>query len=192
MTTLLIVTDIYGRSSHIDELKVTLPRHFNTIHIISPYTSDDSFDGVEQQRYQHFIDSIGHDGYKERVADSLRQLKNEPVIVLAFSAGGTAAWRALQENRYLCQRLIAFYPGQLRHYHQLAPNCPTTILMAAKEQHFDTNLLSGQLNEHSNVNCQITPWLHGYCNPLSQHFDQQGYQAMLTMLSEFACLSTNH
>lgn len=85
------------------------------------------------------------------------------------SALATQAAPGLQFVR----QAFCFYGGQIRHFAELSPCCPTTFIWA-QEPHFDVKALSGVLAQKHHVSSYISHYQHGFINPKSAGYHKQG------------------
>jgi len=85
------------------------------------------------------------------------------------SASATQAAPGLQFVR----QAFCFYGGQIRHFAELSPCCPTTFIWA-QEPHFDVKALSGVLAQKHHVSSYISHYQHGFINPKSAGYHKQG------------------
>ncbi len=181
---LLIATDIFGQSLHTDELRQQLAHTRNEVTVIDPYFGQRYNFIDEAAAYQHFSETLSIDEYAQELATHIAN-SNQPVTVLGFSAGATAAWAVaaqLTENTLI--KMIGFYGSQIRYLDKLTPNCPCQLVFPKLEQHFNLQPLITNLQTKENVLCTSTPYLHGFMNPLSSNFNQAGYEKYLTWLNQ--------
>jgi dienelactone hydrolase len=169
----LIVTDIFGCNESLQSFCGQLT---DELHIVSPYdfhTNNDTFH--EQVMYQHFIDNLGHDAYADKVQEALINIR--PDFIVAFSAGATAAWRALARTPLKrVQKMIAFYPGQIRNFTELNPNCHVDIYFPEVEEHFDLNSVISALKTIPSLYVVKSRYKHGFMNASSNNFDLDAYR----------------
>lgn len=169
----LIVSDIFGCTN---QLKSFCEQFSGEVLIVSPYeatTADNELH--EQLMYDKFIDGLGHDGYANKVQEAL--IKFSPDFIIAFSAGATAAWRALAMTPLKrVQKMIAFYPGQIRHFTSLNPNCHVDIYFPDVEKHFDLNPVIATLKTIPCLYVVKSRYKHGFMNALSENFNHDAYQ----------------
>jgi len=173
-----IITDIYGITPALSTWVDSLKSHYQHVHLLSPYDDtplDEAMLNSEQNEqdekkiYQHFIAQCGHDLYTNKV----RELMSNHNIdcVLAFSAGASATWRALADDSYNVEHFIGCYPSQIRHHLDISPTCNTSLIFPDSEPHFLVDDVIATLNDYSQVQCIKTPWLHGFFNQYSAHFN---------------------
>lgn len=183
--TLLVCSDIFGISA---ELQAFCQDWRGELLLLSPYSQQQHFSN-DEKAYQYFQQQGGLDSYRKKLQQTLRQLATLPqsqqqtVIAVGFSAGAAALWCELgfaqnsktpSKNRAcVVQQAFCFYGGQIRHFAQLNPCCPTTLIWA-QESHFDVNLLAAALADKHNVSNSLCRYNHGFINPQSGGYHKQG------------------
>lgn len=183
----LIVTDIFGITAHLAHFSRLLSAKTQ---IIDPYNAQLQSPVNEQLQYAKFINECGHDGYLDKTLNALNNLE-QPTIVIAFSAGGTAAWRAQahQHNPYI-KKVVAFYPGQIRHFLALDAKIPCEFIFPKEERHFELTPVVIELKSKEYVSCERTLYQHGFMNPLSVGFNNQAYKKYSEQLLNKEVLQT--
>ena len=168
----LIVSDIFGCTN---QLKKFSEQFSGEVQVVSPYeVTEPDYELQEQSIYDEFINRLGHDGYSNKVQEAL--IKFSPDFIIAFSAGATAAWRALAMTPLKrVQKMIAFYPGQIRHFTNLNPNCHVDIYFPYVEKHFDLNPVINTLKTIPCLYVIKSRYKHGYMNALSENFNHDAY-----------------
>jgi dienelactone hydrolase len=169
----LIVSDIFGCT---ENLKSFSSQFSGEVKILSPYEVYDDFDTLhEQMMYERFIENLGHDAYADKVRETL--INFSPDFIIAFSAGATAAWRALAGTPLKrVQKMIAFYPGQIRNFTNLNPNCHVDIYFPELEKHFDLKPVIATLKAIPCLYVIKSRYKHGFMNALSENFNQEAFQ----------------
>jgi len=178
---IVIVSDIFG---YTDELEQLTSRFTDNAIIVDPYQACRHSFVNDKQAYQRFCEDGGMDAYIKVVSNTLKTL-TQPYIIVGFSAGAAAAWHYLNDCDEHCQRAVLFYGGQVRHYANLTPKVPTTIVHPFMEEHFDIAKLSLQLSNTSNVKVINTPYQHGFMNPLSAGYDEKGANIYIDWLLSY-------
>ncbi|MCF6440690.1 hypothetical protein L1077_14740 [Pseudoalteromonas luteoviolacea] len=164
----LIVSDIFGQTKCLESFVNELD---GSTSICSPYPfRQGHLNRDEETAYKQFMDSVGHDKYFQKVVEAISD--KQPDLVIGFSAGGVACWRALAAMPIKSTtKLIAFYPGQIRNYLQLNPKCDVDIYFPYQEAHFDIKPVIHHLSSMPGINCYRTRYEHGFMNSLSRNFD---------------------
>ncbi|TMP34288.1 hypothetical protein [Pseudoalteromonas rubra] len=177
----LIVGDIFGHSDYLEDFAQNLGADYK---VSSPYGEFEAKINLpENQVYQSFIDEVGHDKYMRQVLDDI--LAYQPDLIIAFSAGAVAAWRALSAIALKSSvKLIAFYPGQIRNYLHLNPGCRVDIFFPYQEHHFDIVPIMEILQQQPNIECFRTRYEHGFMNSLSSHYNSDAYGHYLAKCQE--------
>lgn len=176
----LVVSDIFGHTAELDAFVQSLE---GKVVVCSPYSFlGDESPKCEKAVYQTFLERLGHDEYAAKVKDYI--VTYSPDCIIGFSAGAVAAWRALAATPLKrVQKLLAFYPGQIRHFTQLRPNCHVDIYFPESEPHFDLCAVIEQIKHVAGVNVIRTRYQHGFMNRLSQNYDVDAYRHYARMCS---------
>ncbi|CAH9058135.1 hypothetical protein PSECIP111951_01809 [Pseudoalteromonas holothuriae] len=168
----LIISDIFGHTANLDAFANELS---DEVVICSPYRVKQSVrQKTEGEIYEQFKNTIGHDGYMAKVEKAIGT--HQPDLIIAFSAGAVAAWRAIANMPHtLPNKLIGFYPGQIRNYLHVQPKCFVDLLFPHQESHFELTPVINTLKKMSWVNCTRTRYNHGFMNALSNQFNKYAY-----------------
>lgn len=178
---IILATDIFGLTSHVQEFVAHLRERGHVPVSISPFSLSLSFTD-EAEAYAAFLQTGGVEAYTGKILAGL-QAAAEPLICIGFSAGAAALWKALAHSEAGRARLaIIFYGAQIRDAAQLQPLCETLLVFPAEEPHFSVAGLVSRLQGRPGVCCTQVPWLHGYMNRLSRNFDPAGYRRTLAWL----------
>ncbi len=190
----LIFTDIFGITDAIKTLSDTLNQQGNTVSIVDPYQGVQIKSTHEVDIYQYFLEECGHEHYLAKVNNVLLAALasgNQDIFIIAFSAGASAAWKALdkinplfksdQANKCI-KHFLGFYPTQIRHHLALTPVCRSTLIFAEREKHFNVKDVIAHLSKSEQVQCIQVPLLHGFMNPLSLNYNPQAQMIFEHML----------
>ncbi|MBO9490658.1 hypothetical protein J7384_09810 [Endozoicomonas sp. G2_1] len=187
----LIVTDVFGHNSALENLINSLD---GDIDVVSPYTTEQSFDD-DNDAYQYFTKHLGFEGYCQMLSHKLKSYRGESVSILGFSVGAAALWwfagQEVSKNLSITGGL-GFYGNQIRHFTELTPNFPMTLIVPKFEPHFSVNQLKTDLAGKAQLTVESCDYLHGFINSKSVNFNQTGYQAYLNrlaLLSRDQCFS---
>jgi dienelactone hydrolase len=188
---LLIATDIFGIGPHIDDMiHRILPANANCM-VIDPYGAQEQNFYSEQDAYDIFNEEGGLDTYCENLTRAVIEL--EPDVVIGFSAGGSALYKVLAENRDVDVRaLMAFYPSQIRHFDNLVLSVPSTILFPEQEPHFDVKELQKRLSSKPNVQVEQTDFAHGFMNPYSDNYSEEAEEYYITVMKQWLVQYLSH
>lgn len=181
MTSVLVVSDIFGRCDGLQCLCADLSTVDSQIRIIDPFQGQFQRFANEAEAYAAFTEQCGHDAYTELVQQALQHAVD---IVIGFSAGASALWRALGENAAQVKLARLYYPGQLHLHFGVVPQLPTQLVFGATEQHFDVDDLLAKLPNDSNLRTERTLWQHGFMNLASESFSHDGYQQHVLQLKQ--------
>lgn len=180
----IALPDVFGATSEFASLVASLPQSFD---ILCPYQGHPPTFCSEQEAYDTFTELTGFEGYVDAVRQAL-ETSVSPVSLLGFSMGASVAWRLSAElpvNRL--NGSLGFYGNQIRHHTDLLPNSPYTLVLPESEPHFSIRELCNRITDKRGVRLVPSPYLHGYMNRLSDHFDEHGYASTLRQLSVLNC-----
>ncbi|MEH6631126.1 MAG: hypothetical protein V7776_09875 [Halopseudomonas aestusnigri] len=168
----VIVTDIFGRTSGPEQMVECLSRQSVETIVIDPYRGIENSFANEDDAYASFITHCGHDHYAELVHQKLAGLEG-PLLLVGFSVGASAIWRCLDSSiANKIHHFIGFYPGQIRNHLSLNPVCPTTLIFPKEENHFSVDDVMDTLNAKGAVNCHQVEALHGFMNVCSRNYSK--------------------
>ncbi|WP_404340152.1 dienelactone hydrolase family protein [Pseudoalteromonas mariniglutinosa] len=166
----ILVTDIFGVTDAIVSLTTFLATDSIKVTVVDPYDGQITTFANEQCAYDAFISQCGHSNYVANVKNAIG-FTDEHVVLLGFSAGASAAWKAIDGNYpQSVVHFVGFYPSQIRHHLDVLPPCPVTLVFPYKEEHFDINKVINELSKLEMVFCIKTALLHGFMNSLSLNF----------------------
>ncbi|MBU2113296.1 MAG: dienelactone hydrolase family protein [Gammaproteobacteria bacterium] len=184
MTThVLVLSDIFGLCAGLDRLLADLNQAGAAVQLVDPYQGKRQQFADEASAYAEYIVQCGHDAYAAIAAQALQSSVQPYDIALGFSAGATAIWRALAPvEPDLVKQAILFYPGQIHQHLALTPQVPTQVVFGHSEPHFAVAEICTQLQQKPGVSAVSTGYAHGFINPASKAFDEDGYQQQLSKL----------
>lgn len=179
---ILVASDIYGVTP---ELR-SLVQHFSGgAEIVSPYAVENVKLATEEEAYEAFLKNGGIDAYTLKLSNVIASLR--PDALIAFSAGATAAWRALSAANLSPRQGILFYGSRIRDYLSLRPTVPTKLIFAEHEKAFDVAPVVANLRMQGLDAVVMSGTRHGFMNARSPGFDpvamQEGIRETLRLLS---------
>ncbi|QUM90087.1 dienelactone hydrolase family protein [Moritella sp. 36] len=167
---IIIMTDIFGLTTDIDLLAVSLSTELTRVTVIDPYDGHKQTFINEQAAYDAFMTLCGHEQYISAVASAIA-LSEDEVVLLGFSAGASAAWKAIdRHSNPLIKHCIGFYPSQIRNHLDVIPCCPVTLVFPCEEKHFEVDNILSALASLKQVHCIKTSFYHGFMNSLSENY----------------------
>lgn len=191
--TILIVSDIFGQQHDLDDFACSLKCN-EPIIFIDPYQGRYHHFTNEEHAYQTFLQHCGHDDYANIICDILNNITNNntAIMIIAFSAGASATWRALARlslnKQANIKYFVGFYPSQIRHHLNLTVNYPTRLFFPQQEMLFSVDSVINVLKKKPSIRCIKTVYLHGFMNPLSINFN---LQAKLLYIQELQKIISN-
>nr|WP_321513780.1 dienelactone hydrolase family protein [uncultured Pseudodesulfovibrio sp.] len=173
---IILVTEIWGRTAHVDLMAEAFDRASHAVTVIDPYDGHDRKFGNEQEAYAAFITQCGHDEYARRVCHAVSEAQ-EPVYLIGFSAGAGAVWQAVcQEQAHTIPGALCFYGSSIRTMLDAVPTVPVELIFPDHESHFDVQCVVQSLQGKPMTKCHVVPYGHGFMNPLSENYDGEGYE----------------
>ena len=167
---IIIITDIFGLTKDTDLLAASLSTEQARVTVIDPYEGNKQQFVNEHAAYDTFMTRCGHERYISAVASAI-ELSEGEVVLLGFSAGASAAWKAIDQlSNPLIKHYIGFYPSQIRNHLDVIPCCPVTLIFPCEERHFEVDDVIAALSSLKQVNCIKTSFYHGFMNSLSDNF----------------------
>ncbi|MCG8529061.1 MAG: dienelactone hydrolase family protein [Desulfovibrionales bacterium] len=181
---LIIGTDIWGRTPHVEAMAESFADVAKTVTIVDPYAGEDLNFSDEETAFSRFIETGGHARYAQCVADVVAAAE-EPVCLLGFSAGAGAVWSAVNshDSGQICCAM-GFYGASIRTMMDVEPVVPVDLIFSDNEKHFDVEAVARDLQDKANVQCYIAPFVHGFMNPAYAHFDTEVYLFWVDWIKE--------
>lgn len=177
----VIVSDIFGRTTALERLALQLSEH-TVIH--DPYFGKDMAFRSEDQAYAYFSEHVTLDGYVAQIHSRIQDM-DKPLCLVGFSAGASAIWQlSACFSAHTVSGAFGFYGSQIRHAAEIEPRFPVTLTFPKYETHFSVSELMERLTVKANVTLRQVPYLHGFMNPHSINYNQQGYQSELSVLRD--------
>ncbi|QGY40561.1 dienelactone hydrolase [Pseudodesulfovibrio cashew] len=185
---IMLVTEIWGRTPHVERLAAGLGHAANRVSIIDPYGGYDPAFPSEEAAYDTFIGRCGHAAYAERVSEALAEA-DSPVCLVGFSAGAGAVWAAVcGDNAGRACGAIGVYGSAIRSMTDLDPKVPIELIFPEIEPHFDVAALVRSLRGKPNVSCRTVPQGHGFMNPLSVNYDEAACEQWAAWIAQRAMM----
>lgn len=184
---LLLVADIFGQTEALDALAADLAPNATSVRIVAPYGGSAPHFSSSDDAYAAFLEHCGHDAYLARVRSALQDTE-EPLLLVGFSAGASAAWRAVNQDTSgkIC-RFVGFYPTRIRHHLDITLHVPTMLIFPSMEAFFSVDDLIAELTFFSLVSCLRTEYAHGFMNPASSGFDPAAHTTFSAYLRALLC-----
>lgn len=185
----LIVTDIFGVTAPVLSLANVLMEEQVIVEVVDPYDGTKKSFIHDQVAYKAFLADCGHDSYFRKVQNVISSSLEE-LVIIGFSTGASAAWRNMEiDEQSKILHFVGFYPGQIRHYLNITPKYPCTIVLPNREEHFNVSEVSRLLAEIDNVQCVTTEFGHGFMNPLSANYSKIGADAFNKVINQASKLA---
>ncbi len=182
---ILLATDIFGYTNAIEALKHHFKFLRESVLILDPYDAKQMNFQNENEAYETFMQTCGLENYAKLCQKTLDALCDEEVILIGFSMGASALWRVLDGRKEgTIKHFYGFYASQIRHFVDVNPRVPCTLIFPNCEPHFDVEALMSKLATKESLTCIKTVYLHGFMNPLSVNYDAKGYAEYCKWLEE--------
>lgn len=175
----LIASDIFGRTSALEELASELS---DSIEIFDPYDSKQMNFNNEREAYRYFVSNVGLDKYSNNLKKITKSF-SEPLRLIGFSVGASAIWNfSSQSNLKHISKAYCFYGSQIRNEKNICPIFPIQLIFPDSEKHFSVSKLITDISGKENVQILQTPFSHGFMNRHSENFNQTGYTQFIQTL----------
>ncbi|WP_417070986.1 dienelactone hydrolase family protein [Niveibacterium terrae] len=161
----IIACDIHGIHAELRALCAPLGE---ALTFLSPWEGEGCPFASEALAHQALIAERGIETYADRIAECAA---GEPVFLIAFSVGATAAWlHACSGEAHPESAAVLFYGSRIREHAQRVPKFPVEAIFAEREASFEPAALVAAL-KRERVRCAIVPGTaHGFMNPCSVNF----------------------
>lgn len=172
---LIVVSDIFGKTSALIELVNQFSGIYNEISFIDPYDGKTTTFKNEEEAYQHFQQNCGLETLTERLRTNIEN-STVPVDIIGFSVGASAVW-TISDMRTSnnIRNLVCFYGSRIREKTAISPSFPTVLIFPAFEKSFDLKPVIHALERKKNVKILQTDYLHGFMNKESVNFSEAAY-----------------
>lgn len=181
---IIFVTEIWGKTPHVDAMVSFFKDTADNITIVDPYDGADPAFPSEKEAYAQYQAQCGHAEFAERVSKALRE-STEPTCLVGFSAGAGAVWSAVSADSVgTAKAAICFYGSSIRDMVDYDPKVPVDLVFSDNEPHFDVESVARTLQDIPNAQCYITPFAHGFMNPLSANFHGEAYHFWLKWIKD--------
>jgi len=180
---LIVLTDIYGKTKHLEKLVQSLSSKYSSIDIIDPYESLKIDFLNEADAYTYFQKNCGLDNYIDKLSQYLKVQQNNEYHLLGFSIGASVIWAVSEKYQFNEKvKAICFYGSQIRNFLYIQPNIKVDLYFAKKELNFNTDEIINILMKKTKVNCFKTDYLHGFMNQESKNYNKNGYTKYIDIL----------
>ena len=167
---IVLLHEIYGINAHIQRTADIWKRRGFDVYtpMLFPHSAPFRYD-QQDEAYRHFSDNVGFDtAGVESLLAGLRE-KYGTVLVIGYSVGATLGWLAARSG--LCDGVICHYGSRIRQHSDIAPPCPTLVIIASDEPAFDPRIMQNELEKKPSVSCRMFNAQHGFCDADSQVWD---------------------
>ncbi|WP_394391332.1 hypothetical protein [Shewanella woodyi] len=177
-----LITDIFGVTDHLLQIQQGIAGAGWVCEVLDPYCGVERQFTSESVAYESFIAECGHKKYCDLVISNL-EAADCPCVVIGFSAGASAAWKALDRiGSDVVSQLIGFYPSQIRHHLAVNPSVPVSLVFPAFEAHFDLDAVMVSLAKKSLLMLSQTQYEHGFINFYSSAYHKLASSQYIDLL----------
>lgn len=182
--TIILVTEIWGKTSHVELMADALRRVASTVLIVDPYDGTDPGFLTEDEAYTEYLAVCGHSEYASRVARELAKAV-EPVYLVGFSAGAGAVWSTVTGvNDSALKAAFCFYGSSIRTTLDRTPSVPTYLIFPNHEKHFDVDEVIMGLQKGDMTHCHQADCGHGFMNPMSENYSKRAHDLWFDWMLE--------
>ncbi|MCG8635547.1 MAG: hypothetical protein MI863_17060 [Desulfobacterales bacterium] len=177
---IIIAPDIFGNTPALARLARKLEKTITgaCVDIIDPY-GENVFFRQEDEAYAYFTTHLNIPAYSDMISARLSGEK-QPVILLGFSAGGSAVWHLSgRADSAAAVRGIVFYGSQIRYHRDISPGFDMNLIFPAAEPHFDVDDLIEVLSPAPGVTISRADGLHGFMNEYSKNYSRELYTGFM-------------
>jgi len=180
---LVVVTDIFGISSALNELVASCSELYETTTIVDPYCVVNMHFTYEKVAYQNFMKNCGLNTLAEKLEIVIEGMSSE-VDIVGFSVGGTCAWDISANSSFNhIRKITCFYGSRIRDRLSVSPRFSTRVIFPRHEESFDVEPVIQALEKKTNTDVVRTEYLHGFMNKKSINFSATGYQYFNKLLT---------
>lgn len=180
---LITISDIFGRTRHLENLMQHLTDAYDSIDLIDPYSGARLDFRNEQEAYAYFQANIGLEKYRDVLLDHLQDTLHTEHHLLGFSIGASAIWLLSgMLDFHTNTKASCFYSSQIRNHLEIQPQLNIDLYFPENEPTFEVRVIMKELAQKSNVQCFQTSYLHGFMNKLSVNYNKDGYHHYIEIL----------
>ncbi len=184
----ILVTEIWGHTKYVNKMADAFLCNASSVSVVDPYNGTDPGFVNEEEAYSCYLSECGHSEYAKRVSLALSRA-TAPVCLVGFSAGAGAVWSAVCKKEVdRAQGAICFYGSSIRTMTELVPSIPVDLVFSEHEPNFEVTQVVQALQKHPLTDCHLTPYGHGFMNPLSANYNSNAYQQWLTWIQDRVAL----
>lgn len=184
---IVLLHEIYGLNAHIQRTADRWKTRGFDVYTPALFPHAAPFAYHQQDKaYRHFCDKVGFD--PTAIVSLLAELraKYATVLIIGYSTGATLAWLAARSG--LCDGVICHYGSRIRQYSNIAPPCPTLVILASDEPAFDPRALQDELKKQPTVICRMFHARHGFCDADSQAWNSRLARQVAEIADRFISL----
>ena len=120
---ILVASDIFGATP---ELFALAKRFHPKPLVVSPYLKPEPEFENEEKTYVAYLSAGGLEAYVNKLSEAIAEY--HPDALIGFSAGATAAWRALSASPLSLKSALLFYGSRIRDYLDIRPQIPVKLI----------------------------------------------------------------
>ncbi|MBD1373903.1 dienelactone hydrolase family protein [Hazenella sp. IB182357] len=177
----ILMHEIYGVNDHMHHMqKQLIADGYDTLCL-------DLYDGKQfelhegHRAYSYFKQEVGFTKASDHLIHKMKELRGQYpfLFVIGFSVGATSAWLSCTASE-LCDGVVCYYGSRIRDYTDQTPKCPTLLIFAEHEVHFDVGALMGVLSHHPQTVLKRFYGAHGFSNPYAKAYNEEAAKQAYT------------
>ncbi len=169
----IIVTDIFGKTPALNRI---IARLSGEVKIVDPYEGTFNRFRDEAEAYSSFCRQGGLQSYTHVLCNSVKYI-NQPQYFIGFGIGAAALWRASAHPALSRARAgIAFYGAQIRHFAQISPRFPMTLVLPDYDTSYSVGQMVEKVSRHNFVTVKRTAMGEGFMNIQSTNYSSFGFE----------------
>lgn len=167
---IVLLHEIYGINAHMQRTAAAWESRGYDVYMpaLFPHSTPFAYE-QQEQAWRHFCDNVGFDTAGIVSLLSGLRARYATVVPIGYSVGATLAWLAARSG--LCDGAVCHYGSRIRQFSDVAPPCPTQVIIASDEPAFDPRTMYNELEKIPSVTCRMFNARHGFCDADSQAWD---------------------
>ena len=167
---IVVATDLHGVTEPLREQFCNVFGAHDIV-FLSPWDMELNPYPNEQAAHQAFLAQNGFEVYREKIAQAVASFRQEPIVLIGFSVGATAAWLSATDEVTVNVRYWLFYGSRIRDYLHAHPKTkPITTIWAEHEYSFCPADVHRQLIDKGVLSEWVPNTSHGFMNPRSVYY----------------------
>ncbi|WP_195576592.1 dienelactone hydrolase family protein [Paenibacillus sp. 1001270B_150601_E10] len=182
-TLILLIHEKYGINDHMLSVGDRIKQNGMNVLIPNLLQREGFVYEQEAQAYRYFMDSVGFERGKQRIASIVTEQREryERILLMGYSVGATLAWMC---STLPVDGIIGYYGSRIRDALDIEPACPALLFFASEEKSFHVPTLLAALKDKPHTIVEIVNAKHGFMNPFDASYDEgKSRQCLATSLA---------